>query len=85
MTNIFPDISNVPYGWHPQVVVESVEQVGRAQHLGVYSIRVGQSRLRTRIRTTTMILIDLALPSIRFSRCRNWQPILFYWGGSARI
>jgi hypothetical protein len=37
-----------------------MRQVGRAQRLGVHSVRLGRSRLRTRMRTTTMISIVLA-------------------------
>jgi hypothetical protein len=59
------NISSDIFQTHPTVGIDR-SLVGRfvhAQRLGVDSVRVGRSRLWTRMRTTTMISIILASPS----------------------
>ena len=66
---------DIKESWHRQVVIALVGRVGRVQCLGVHSVRAGQSRSRTRMRTTTMILVALASPSSEGDRPQFKSPI----------
>ncbi len=68
-------MASIKESWHCQVVIALVGRVGRAQCLGVHSVRAGRSRSRTWMRTTTMILVALASPSSEGDRPRFKSPI----------
>ncbi len=52
-----------------------VGRVGRAQRLGVHSVRAGRSRSRTQMRRTTTISVVLASPSPDGDRLRFKSPV----------
>jgi hypothetical protein len=55
-------MASINKSWHCQVVVALVGRVRRAQCLGVHSVRAGQSRSQTRMRTMMTILVVLISP-----------------------
>ncbi len=68
-------VASINKSWHCQVNIALVGWVGRAQCLGVHSVRAGRSRSLMRMCTTTTISVALASPSSEGVHPRFKSPV----------